>query len=417
MQLNPEEPFSTQISRLDGDDFEMIVAASLNYTGYHIDRNIIFGINRLEIAEIDIVASLITPLNEIKIAVECKGSVPSPNDLRKFSTVKEFLKADGCFVDLITFGSNSMRPEHDKVAEILGVKLLKKEDLNKFVLPVLWGTGELVGNRIREINRYLCVFQIENYYTKNILSTIDNPDVKRLLNRYRKYLYSDLWSIKNPVEQLNNCFEKAQDEFRYFTDTVATMRGTRAREEVSNPSDQIVQAAMYMELKHRLINLGIIARCSVLARSNQGREIISERTPAIRDALNILCDYNISPAKFLNFITRFIFIWGGILLKRDGNYNQELKLIAGEVGISDENAGQYIEILKLVYESGSSLFVDNNDFFFVKYVPAAYRALGVFHSRVSIPSFDGVVFPMQDRLNIGLLNNILGDGGADNLIF
>jgi predicted RecB family endonuclease len=143
MQLDPEISFSTQINTLSGSDFEKIVAASMYYSGYHIDRNLIFGLNKETVAEIDIVASLITPLNEIRIAIECKGSNPSFNDLRKFASVSKLLSLKEYLVELILFGSNNTRPEHNEIAYLLNIKLLKKEDLSKLVLPILWGTGEL----------------------------------------------------------------------------------------------------------------------------------------------------------------------------------------------------------------------------------------------------------------------------------
>lgn len=135
MQLNPEIPFSTQVNNLSGNEFEKIVAASLYYSGYHIDRNLTFGINKETVAEIDVVATLITPLNEIRIAIECKGANPSFNDLRKFSSVRKLLSLKEYFVELIVFGSNHTRQEHERIADLLEIKLLKKSDLSKLVLP------------------------------------------------------------------------------------------------------------------------------------------------------------------------------------------------------------------------------------------------------------------------------------------
>src|SRR5690606_27855578 len=106
MQLNPDIPFSTQVDKFSGNNFEKIVAASLYYSGYHIERNLTFSINKETVAEIDVVATLITPLNEIRIAIECKGANPSFNDLRKFSTIRKLLSPKEYFVELILFGSN-----------------------------------------------------------------------------------------------------------------------------------------------------------------------------------------------------------------------------------------------------------------------------------------------------------------------
>lgn len=383
MQLNPESPFSTQVSNLKGEEFEQIVAASFYYSGYHIDRNLIFSINKETVAEIDVVASLITPLNEIRIGIECKGANPSFNDLRKFSTVKQLISQSNYFVDLILFGSNSTRQEHEELSQLLEIKLLKKKDLSKLILPILWDTGELRDERITWLNRYLSIYTIEDYYLNDVIKSIDDQNIKKRFTAYKKYLYSDLWSIKDPILQLQDAFEKAQDEFKNFTNTIAEHYNTTAYKEIRKPQNEVVQAAMLLELRHRIINVNALARCSIKAKSKQGREVLLERTPAIRDALNRLCDYNLSPSKFINFITRFIFLWGGAILKTDGNIakSEDFRQIAFETGISENSAIEYLKILFRIYNSGDSLFINNNEIFFMKYIPSAYRALGLIHRK------------------------------------
>ncbi len=419
MQLNPEIPFSTQVNNLSGNDFEKIVASSLYYSGYHVDRNLTFGINKETVAEIDVVATLITPLNEIRIAIECKGANPSFNDLRKFSSIRKLLSLKEYFVELIVFGSNNTRPEHDKIADLLEIKLLKKSDLSKLVLPILWGTGELRSERTTWLNRYLAIYTIEDFYLKSVIDSIQNRELKKLFTGYRKYLQSDLWSITDPIAQLNDSFEKAQNEYNGFTNTIAIREGTTAYQQVTNPNNQIVQSAMLLELKHRVMNLNAIARCSIIAKTRQGREVISERTPVIRDSLNKLCDYNLSPSEFINFITRFIYLWGGIILKIDENgANKDLHQIAKETGISDENALEYLKLLFKIYQSGDGLFINNDQRFFMKYIPSALRALGLRHRKSVFGADYNESLFTQDNLNDGLLNESLIEiGGNDNLIF
>lgn len=419
MQLSLDVPFSTQINNLSGSDFEHIVAASLYYSGYHINRNLILGINRETVAELDVVATIITPLNEIRIAIECKGSNPSFNDLRKFSSVKHLLSFDEYFIELIVFGANNTRSEHEQVSKQLNIKLLKKGDLSKLVLPILWGTGELRSERITWVNRYLATYTIEDYYLDKVINSIKNKEIKKVFTRYKKYLLSDLWSIKDPIEQLDDSFEKSQNEYKNFTGKTARKLGTSALNEVRNPKNQIVQAAMYLETLHRILNLYSIARCSIIARTRQGREVISERTPRIREALNNLCDYNLSAQEFLNFTTRFVFLWGGIILKikSDGKYG-DLHQIAKETGISDENAMKYLKILYRIYNSGSGLFINNKERFFLKYVPSATRYLGLYHRKsVYGKEFDKSLFN-QDKQNKNILNEALEKmQGNSDLIF
>lgn len=417
MQLDPSKPFSTQIENLKGDNFEKVVASSLYYAGYHIDRNITFTLNKETVAEIDVVASLITPLNEIRIAVECKGANPNFNDLRKFSTIKQFLSGKEYFIDLIVFGANSTRLAHLDVASLLDIKLLKKEDLSKFILPILWGTGELVQERIKWLNRYLCMFTIESYYVNDVIDSIQDLPMKKQFTGYKKFLYSDVWSIKDPIEQLKETFEKSQNEFKGFSDAIACKLNTSAYIEITNPSNQIVQAAMFLELKHRLLNLNAIARCSILARTKQGRETISQRTPAIRDALNKLCDYNISPTKFMNFVTTFIFIWGAAFQKIDKSIEFELNKLAQESGISDSSAKTYLKILHLVYQSGDGLFLNIEQRFCMKYIPSAIRALGLIHRRSVFTDYRYELF-REDKSNLIILDEVLHKiGGINGLRF
>ncbi|HLP55065.1 MAG TPA: hypothetical protein VK151_08555 [Fluviicola sp.] len=416
MQLDPTKSFKEQISNLKGTDFENIVAATFFYAGYHIERNVILTIDKDTIAEIDIVGSLITPLNEIRIAIECKGAKPNFADMRKFSTVKQLLSGFEFLVDMIVFGSDDTREAHDEIARKLQLKLLKKADLGKLIFAIQG--SDVVTNMVRKtwINRYLVMFTIENYYLKTIIDGIKRTEVKKEFNSYIKYLYADLWSISDPIEQINDSFIKSQEEFYGFTDTIAGFYKTSALREVKKPENEVVQAAMFLELKHRIVNLYGIIRCSVIAKNRQGIEVVSERTPAIKQALISLCDYNIAPSKFMSFITRFISLWGGCIIKYENgndveNTDHELKIMADESGISLENAHHFLEIFKRIYTS--NLFNDSDSIFFMKYVPAAFRGMGVVH-RDSI-SIDASIFN-DDDLNLHMLNNsLLSIGGIEGL--
>jgi hypothetical protein len=263
------------------------------------------------------------------------------------------------------------------------------------------------------------MYTIEDFYLKTVIDSIQDRSLKRQFTSYKKYLKSDLWSINDPIAQLNDSFEKAQTDFKEFTDRIAQEQRTTAYQQVTNPNNQIVQAAMVLELIHRVANLNAIARCSIIAKTRQGRQVISERPPAIRDALNKLCDYNLSPSDFINFISRFLFLWGGIIIKKSENgVNTDLHQIAVETGISDESALEYLKLLYKIYQSGNGLFINNNERFFMKYVPSAYRALGLRHRKsVYGEEFNDSLF-IQDQLNDGLLNESLVDiGGTENLRF
>lgn len=418
MQLDINQSFASQISPLQGRRFENIVASCYYYLGYYVNRNLTVRFSKQTAAEIDVLASLITPLNELRIAIECKGQTPSFNDLRKFSTVKTIIGNDNIELDLVAYGANDIRAEHLQFSKLLDINLLKKDDLSKTVLPILWGNGQLVQQRIGWINRYMAIFTIQDYFLDNVYSNITIPDVKKEFGEYIRFLYSDLWSVKDPVMQINLAFDGAQNKFNGFTDKVARRYGSTANNQANYPNIPEVQLAMFLELEHRTFNLVGIARCSILARSQNGRNIITERTPAIREALNTLCEYNMSITKFCTFIYRWIYLWGGVTLKQHNFQEVEYSCIANECGISVENVKQFIQVLRDIYSMGNNLFyVDANKEFF-KYVPAPFRALGKIHRNSTNQEYTGLNLFTEDSRNLVMLNNSLASiGGSNGLRF
>ena len=419
MQLNPEERFAPQIYPLLGKEFENIVAASYYYLGYFINRNLTVKIAKQTAAEIDVLASLITPLNETRIAIECKGQTPSFNDLRKFSTIRTIIGSDNIDLSLAAYGANDIRSEHLAFSSKLSIKLFKKKDVSKIVLPILWADGQLVKERIFWINRYLSVFTAKDYLFNTVYESIQDQCIKKEISKYRRYLFSDLWSISNPVDQINNSFEKAQNEFNNFTEKIANRLGTNANSQVSNPTDEIVQLAMLLELEHRVLNLVGITRCSILARTQHGRDIITERTPTIRNILNALCDYNMSIMKFCPFMFRWIYLWGGIIIKSNNLEEKEYQLIANESGISVVNAKQFIQVIKEIYSSGNSLFYESNSKLFFKYIPAVFRTIGKIHRKsIAHEVYDGINLFFEDNANENIANICLSSiGGIEGLKF
>lgn len=404
MQLDPDLSFASQIRGLKGQDFEHIVSSCYLYLGYHIERNVHYGIEKERIGELDIVGLKITPLNEIQIIVECKGKHPSPKDLKKFSAYKKLMSNEYSVVDLIAYGSDSMNNFHYKFAKNLDIRLIKKSDLSKKVLPIVWESGELVKSRIVELNKYLVIFEAIDRHLKIISSAKD--EVRSELNSYKKYLDTDLWSISDPIEQLEDSFKNTKERFDNFSRTIAFERGKNISVEVRRPTDKYIQLAIYFELKHRLLNILAICRSTITARTESGRSAITERTPMIRSALNLLCDYNVSPNKFLIFIYRWIFLWGGALKKENGTYNSELKILCDEVGISLQNGEDFIKILKIIYGSGSSLFIETKGILFFKYVPATFRALGLKYREIL--GYDYKRLFADDSYNKEMFQQIMG---------
>lgn len=421
MQLDPHNQFAPQIAPLSGQDFENIVASCYLYLGYFVTRNLSVLFEKQSAAEIDVLASLITPMNEVRIAIECKGQTPSFNDLRKFATTRAIIEDSYSHLSLVAYGASSIRTEHLGFAKKMNVTLLRKDDLSKNILPILWADGQLRQDRIVILNRYLAIFSIQDFLLKDTFSLIGDIEIKRMIARYKKYLYQELWAISDPVAQIEDAFDKAQGEFNGFTASIAAKLGVNLQNQLDNPTNPIIQLAMFLELEHRVFNLYGIARCSILARTDEGRELIVNRTPSIRDAINDLCDHNASIGKFGLFIFRFIYLWGAQIKKDAGFEEFEYEQMANECGISKENAKSFVRIIYNVYSSGGNLFHDDAGVFFMKYVPAAFRGLGRIHREsIDLARYNGqnVLFPVRETANRGMCNTCLNRiGGIAGLRF
>jgi hypothetical protein len=173
---------------------------------------------------------------------------------------------------------------------------------------------------------------------------------------------------------------------------------------------------MYYELLHRILNLYGILRCTVVARTQAGREMIVQMSPIIRESVNNLCDYNITISKFMNLIFRWVFLWGGYFIKKDDSYRYELAELAKESGLSETNVFHFISIIRKVYGSGADLFYNDKEKIFIKYIPAQFRALGKLHRQTYSEYYNTKTVFREDVQNQNLLNYALADiGGSDNL--
>lgn len=420
MQLDPEQPFSTQINNLIAQDFENVVSSAYFYMGYYIRRNISILVEKQQVAEIDVLASLLTPLEEILIAIECKGRTPNFKELRKFSAIKPLMNCKNYNVILKAYGANTLRQEHQTFSKMLGIDLYKKEDLSKLVLPILWGDNELRKNRITWFNRYLIIFYIQDYYLKQVFQTITDENIKQEISKYKKYLFFELWNIKDPVEQMTNAFEKAKTDFHDFSSKIANLLNLNILAELKNPTNEILQLAILLELYHRLFNVHSISRCSLLARNEQGRRVLLDTGfPRIRESLNLLCDYNMNISIFSNFLDRWIFLWGGFFLKGD-LMKEEYSKLTSETSLSYVTINKFFILLRHIFGGGRDLFYIGAEKIFFKFIPAAFRALGLIHRRSLSSKYANVNLfrDTEDRSNMDILERALNEmGGVANLKF
>lgn len=246
MLLDSNEDFAPQIRDLDGGEFEKVVAASVFHLGYMVFRNVKFTINKQEIAEVDVFGSYKTPFMENRIAIECKTSGPSFNDLRKFASISRL--EDHPNVNLIAFGDNSTRQEHQKLAKLLNVDLNKEDDLSKLILPYLnIESGESKTQFLKELNNYLTIYNLKDTLIQKRTDQY-SKEVQKKIKGYYLYLYRDLWAITDPFEQMKDSFKKAKEEYENFTEDVTSKLDTDLQNELSEPKEDAVQVAMLLEL-------------------------------------------------------------------------------------------------------------------------------------------------------------------------
>ncbi len=415
MQLVPQEQLNPQISDLKGKYFEHVVAASYSYIGYTVFRNIILYVEKQKVTEIDVVAYILTPFKEISLAVECKGATPKFNELRKFSSTRKILTPNPD--QLIVFGDNDLRDEHNEFSKLLNIKLLKKEDLTKFVLPILWGYSDIRESRIKKLNRFLAVYEIQDYLTYNVLNEENNNEVKKEIRRYIRYLKGYFWNLEKPKEQMESCFTKSRNDFNSFSEQISLMLDTTISSEMNSPENTTVQLAMYLELYHRILNLHSIVRFTVKIGTTIGRESLLDLEHSyLRRIINDMCDNTKVLRSFLPFIHRWLFIWGGCILK--SKEETEYRLLAEECGISVKTVKLFISFIRRVYRGAdTSMIYENDEKLFFKYIPAPFRGLGKIH-RCSYNEYEDITLFNEDEKNIELLEKCLtSSGGVENLKF
>lgn len=415
MQLDPARPFSTQIEPLVGTSFERIVSAVFSLQGYFTFRNLKIMIKKQVAAEIDVLASAMTPLHELRIAIECKGQTPSFGDIRKFATIRRLLNYSP--LELMTYGANDIRPEHEELANSLKVTLRKKEELNKMILPILWGNEDQRDDRIKRVNRLLAVYTINDFLYGEAEKVTDQA-AKQDLARYRRYIHQELWSIDDPFKQLANSLDTSKNEFRAFTDKIAKYHNSTALDQLNNPTILCVQSAMLFEVMHRVINLYAIIRACIHSKYSIGRnDIASLPHPLLRNILNNMSDNTDTINHFLNFVVSWIFVWGGFILKREES--REYELLAADNTIPKELAIDFVKRIKDIYSRGLNLINNNRpDILFLKWVPAPYRALGILHRRSLDPHYNTINAFAQDAHNLIILDQCLASiGGRGGLRF
>lgn len=406
-QLSWEEGIENQLKNIpDGDTLEDVVNAVFASLGYFVIPNVKVIEGGQNVCEIDTFASLQTPFFENRIIVECKNGVPQFEEISKFHSVRHILSPSPN--ELFLISRANVKDNRKEVARKLDVKIIEKNNLINWILPLLGFSSEDVKKeKIRLINKWIIVFYIQRYYTNLDLPKPDHKD----LFQYRRILSEELWSISDPLDQLHYSFEIAKDLFPNVSQKTANTLGVNLRSSVRNADNDFIECSMFVELHHRAINLYTVTR-TALYLQKEGREKLLEDAGigrSLRNAINKIATNPRLLFGFPNFFQYWIYIWGGVLHK--STKAEEYEQMAKDCCTTVESIRTYLRFIELTYSSTdfSSLFYDAPDKIFFKYVPASFRALGhLTCESFEILKSDGKYFGnMEDSKNKNALKRVL----------
>lgn len=250
MQLDPNAHLVQQLGAVSSTTLERLTAATFASVGYTVLRNLRYELGGQMAAEADVYATVLTPLRESRVLIECKGGTPSFTEIREFASLRRLLSASPD--DLIIICQANIPQNRIDLAEKLDVRLVEKTNLAYYVLPLLGGAG-MRQARARELNRYLAWQVVHEYLTRRVQT---HPQ----LNRHYRFLVCDLWKIGEPDLQAAQSFDAYTNQFSNTSEVVAAAHGTTALNALYNPVDDDIEAAMYVMLLHRFMNVWAVAR-------------------------------------------------------------------------------------------------------------------------------------------------------------
>jgi hypothetical protein len=91
------------------------------------------------VAEADVFASLMTPLREQRVVLECKGGQPKPTDIRKFAPMRSLLYPSPD--ELLLVVRHGYADNRKALAAKLGVRVIERTNLAYYSLPLLGGVS------------------------------------------------------------------------------------------------------------------------------------------------------------------------------------------------------------------------------------------------------------------------------------
>jgi hypothetical protein len=269
------------------------------------------------------------------------------------------------------------------------------------------GGRPLRQQRAKELNRYLA-WQVLHEYFVSKTSSHDQ------LKQHYRFLTCELWKISEPEFQAGRSFKAYTEQFAGTSEVVAKSHGTTARDSLYNPLCDEVEAAFYVMTLHRLMNVWTVARWTLELMKFDSVELLTEFGINLRESMALLSERPRLLFTFCPFLQTFLFVWGGFLM--DANRDWEIQKLANECSTTTEAVELYIRVFNTIYTG--SMIAASHGRSYVKWVPAAFRALGIRHRRALDPTTYGPTsfFGDSDPLYDVALNRALSAiGGVTGL--
>lgn len=368
MQFDPHGNLVAQIRRLQGGaELENFVAASLALAGYIVFPNLHIAIDGESAGQIDVFASIQTPYHESRVVIECKGGEPTFNDIRKFASLKVLLQPSPDIAIII--GKPATKANRDKLAEQLGIQIVRRDELTRRILP-LFGGIDARPARIILLNKCMASF----FVLRQLLGRAVSGQMKDHL----RVLSQHLWHITDAHAQCNESFDLAAQRCANTAQVTAASKQRQITPYLNQADDDDIEAAMAVETYHRMMNMYAVTRYALHAQSRINQVDLAARIgQRLRDAFSSITENPRYIFGFPSFFQWWLMNWGGVV--RQATEQDELEHISRECSIPQDATRRYLEVIERVYGGGQNMIYRGGGLTFFKYVPAAFRAIGKRH--------------------------------------
>ena len=409
MQLDPNSPFAKQLRAVGSRRLERLAAATLASVGYTVFREAVVELGGQHVAKPDILACVFTPLRESRVFVECKGGHPTFRQILEFASLRHVVSPPAD--DLVMICKHGCPANRTELGESLGVRIVERGNLVHYVIPMLGGAASRQ-RRAVELNRYLAWQLVHEYL-------VGRTSNHASMQQHYRYLWTVLWVISDPADQVADSLSAYQTRFPRTSDDVAQAKGMTTMDCLKNAQDDDVEAAMYVSLLHRLLNVYAVMRRTLQILNQEDTErLVASAGPNLRSAMSRLSE---SPRYFYGFpafLQTYFFVWGGFLLNAERDW--EVQRLAHETDTTVEAVELYLDVLSRIFTGTSgSIFQTNWGMTYFPYVPAAFRALGIRHRQaLDSARYSSTAFFRSSAVYDAALDRALEKiGGVSGLIY